>query len=71
MSTRLGMGDGRCLTSFDASKLVNDFIMKKNGIAYEDNYKYRMFLQSGGVSAAALPAKNAACGAPIKFGTKL
>ena len=29
MSTRLGMGDGRCLTSFDSSKLVNDFIMMK------------------------------------------
>jgi hypothetical protein len=67
MSTRLGMGDGRCLTSFDSSKLTNDFIMMKNGIAYEDNYKYRMYLQTYGVEGLQLPNKNAACGAPIPF----
>ena len=60
------MGDGRCLTSYDASKLVNDFIMKKNGIAYEDNFKYRMFLQSTAPESLGLPLVNAACGAPLK-----
>ncbi len=63
------MGDGRCLTSYDASKLMNDFIMKKNGIAYEDNFQYRTFLQRGGVEAVSLPIKNAACGKPLRFGS--
>jgi hypothetical protein len=67
MSTRLGMGDGRCLTSYDSSKLVNDYIMMKNGIAYQDNFKYRMYLQNGGVDALRLPLRNAACGAPLPF----
>jgi len=61
------MGDGRCLTSSDSSRLVNDFVMMKNGIAYQDNYKYRMFLQSQDPSGLSLPAKNGACGAPIPF----
>jgi hypothetical protein len=61
------MGDGRCLTSFDSSKLVNDYIMMKNGIAYQDNFKYRMYLQNGGVDALRLPLRNAACGAPLPF----
>lgn len=68
MSTRLGMADSRCITSFDSSKLMNDFIMMKNGIAYEDNFKYRRFLQNAEVTALPLPAKNSACGAPIRFG---
>jgi hypothetical protein len=67
MSTRLGMGDGRCITSYDSSKLMNDFIMMKNGIAYEDNFKYRRFLQNADVEALSLPAKNSACGRPIRF----
>lgn len=67
MSTRLGMGNGRCLTSYDGSRLANDFVMMKNGIAYQDNYKYRMFLQSQGPSGLSLPAKNSACGSPIPF----
>jgi hypothetical protein len=61
------MGDGRCITSYDSSKLMNDFIMMKNGIAYEDNFKYRRFLQNADVEALSLPAKNAACGRPIRF----
>jgi hypothetical protein len=69
MSTRLGMGDGRCITSYDSSKLMNDFIMMKHGIAYEDNFKYRRLLQNADVSALSLPAKNGACGAPIRFGS--
>lgn len=63
------MADSRCITSFDSSKLMNDFIMMKNGIAYEDNFKYRTFLQENGVAGVSLPTRNAACGAPIKFGT--
>ena len=61
------MGDGRCLTSFDSSKLVNDFIMMKNGIAYQDNFKYRMYLQTSGPDGLRLPLRNAACGAPLPF----
>lgn len=62
------MADSRCLTSFDSSKLVNDFIMMKNGIAYQDNFKYRMYLQSTGVDGLRLPVRNGACGAPLQFG---
>lgn len=62
------MGDGRCLTSYDSSKLTNDFIMMKNGIAYQDNFKYRMFLQTQGVEGLKLPVANSACGSPIYFG---
>lgn len=61
------MGDGRCLTSFDSSRLVNDYIMMKNGIAYQDNFKYRVYLQSTGVDGLRLPLRNAACGAPLPF----
>ena len=68
MSTRLGMADSRCITSFDSSKLMNDFIMMKNGIAYEDGFAYRRFLQNADLVALSLPAKNSACGAPIRFG---
>ncbi len=68
MSTRLGMGDGRCITSYDSSKLMNDYIMLKNGIAYEDNFRYRRFLQTADLQALSLPARNSACGAPIKLG---
>lgn len=45
------MGDGRCLTSFESHRLANDYIMMKNGIPYESNYKYRMYLQNGGIGA--------------------
>lgn len=69
MSTRLGMGDGRCLTSFESARLTNDFIMMKNGINYEDNYKYRMYLQEKGVAGLSLPLRDAACGAPLTMGT--
>lgn len=62
------MADGRCLTSFDASKLANDYIMMKNGIDYQDNFKYRMYLQTMGVSGLNLPARNSACGSPLPFG---
>jgi hypothetical protein len=55
------MADGRCLTSFDSSSIVNDVIMSNNGIAYQDNYKYRSFLQAKGPDAFNLPLQNAAC----------
>ena len=61
MSTRMGMADGRCITSFDSSSIVNDVIMQNNKIDYQDNYKYRTFLQSKGPEALNLPLKNAAC----------
>ena len=48
MSQRLGMADGRCFTLNTASQLLNDHIMHENDISYENNYKYRKFLQSKG-----------------------
>jgi len=35
--------------------------MSKEGIAFQDNYKWRAFLQSKGPEALSLPLKNAAC----------
>lgn len=61
MSVRIGMADGRCITSFDSNRIMNDVIMAKEGIAFQDNYKYRAFLQSKGPEALSLPLKNAAC----------
>jgi hypothetical protein len=55
------MADGRCLTSFDSTNIVNDIIMQKNGISYQDNYAYRQFLQTHGPDALNLPLTNAAC----------
>jgi hypothetical protein len=57
----MGMADGRCLSSFDSTNIVNDIIMQKNGIAYQDNYAYRQFLQNHGPEALNLPLHNAAC----------
>ena len=48
MSQRLGMADGRCFTIGTSSLLLNDFIMKSNGIDYQNNYAYRKFLQAKG-----------------------
>ena len=48
MSTRFGMQDGRCFTVNTASGLLNNYIMKENGISYVDNYSYRQLLQSKG-----------------------
>ena len=50
MSQRLGMADGRCFTIGTSSLLLNDFIMKANGIDYQNNYAYRKFLQANGPS---------------------
>lgn len=60
MSTRLGMGDGRCFTVFDSTRLYNDMIMKKQDITYEDNLSYRRYLQEKGPEAFVVPA-NGAC----------
>ena len=61
MSERIGMADGRCITSFDSNRIMNDALMAKEGIAFQDNYKWRAWLQAKGPEALALPLKNAAC----------
>lgn len=48
MSQRLGMADGRCFTIGTSSRLLNDYVMKANGIQYQDNYRYRQLLQTNG-----------------------
>lgn len=48
MSQRLGMADGRCFTVNSSSQLYNNYLMKKNGVSYEDNYSYRKLLQTKG-----------------------
>jgi hypothetical protein len=35
--------------------------MSENKVAFQDNYKYRSFLQEKGPDAFSLPVKNAAC----------
>jgi hypothetical protein len=61
MSQRYGMADGRCLTEFSSSRILNDQIMAGKNIAFQDNYKYRATLQAEGPQAYNLPVKNAAC----------
>lgn len=63
MSTRLGMGDGRCITMYDSTRLFNDMIMKQQGISYEDNLTYRRYLQEKGPDAFGIPS-NGACQMP-------
>ena len=48
MSQRLGMADGRCFTIGTSAQLLNDYIMKTNGVQYQDNYGYRQLLQQQG-----------------------
>lgn len=48
MSQRLGMADGRCFTINSSTQLLNNYIMKQNGITFEDNYSYRKLLQNQG-----------------------
>jgi len=55
------MADGRCLTEFTSSRILNDEIMASKNIAFQDNYKYRSTLQAQGPEAFSLPVKNAAC----------
>jgi hypothetical protein len=56
------MADGRCITSFDSNRLMNESIMAQQGITPEDNYAYRRFLQAKGPDAINLPLRDAACG---------
>ena len=60
MSTRLGMGDGRCFTVYDSTRLYNDMVMKKQDIHYEDNLSFRRYLQEQGPKAFYVP-QNGAC----------
>jgi len=55
------MADGRCLTEFSSSRILNDQIMAEKQIAFQDNYKYRATLQAEGPEGLSLPVKNAAC----------
>ena len=55
------MADGRCITEFSSSRILNDQLMAENKIAFQDNYKYRSYLQDKGPEAFSLPIKNAAC----------
>lgn len=48
MSQRLGMADGRCFTINTSNQLLNDYIMRQNGVQYVDNYSYRQLLQKQG-----------------------
>ena len=48
MSQRLGMADGRCFTINSSAQLFNNYVMKQNGITFEDNYSYRQLLQKQG-----------------------
>ena len=48
MSQRLGMADGRCFTVNTSAQLLNNYVMKKNNITFEDNYSYRQLLQKQG-----------------------
>ena len=61
MSQRYGMADGRCITEFTSSRILNDQIMAENQVAFQDNYKYRSLLQAKGPDAFNLPLRNAAC----------
>lgn len=61
MSQRYGMADGRCITEFSSSRILNDQIMASKNIAFQDNYKYRATLQAEGPGALNIPLKNAAC----------
>jgi len=61
MSQRYGMADGRCITEFSSSRILNDQIMAEKNIAFQDNYKYRATLQAEGPEGLSLPVRNAAC----------
>lgn len=50
MSQRIGMADGRCFTIYPSSRLLNDYVMQENQIAYQDNYTYRQLLMQRGLA---------------------
>lgn len=45
------MGDGRCFTVYDSTRLYNDMMMQKQNITYEDNLSFRRYLQEKGPDA--------------------
>jgi hypothetical protein len=61
MSQRIGMADGRCITSVDSSRILEDQMRINAGFGVYDNNKYRMYLQEKGPDALKLPLCNAAC----------
>ena len=61
MSQRMGMADGRCFTINTSSQLLNDYVMKQNNIAYEDNYSYRKLLQQKGPELLASDTQVSGC----------
>lgn len=65
MSERIGMADGRCLTSYESNRVMSDLLMAQKSIVPEDNYSFRRFLQQSSPESLQLPLKNAACGGSI------
>jgi hypothetical protein len=61
MSQRMGMADGRCITSFDSNRVMTDTLMQSASINVYDNYKFRQMAQEKGPDAFSLPLRNAAC----------
>jgi hypothetical protein len=61
MSQRIGMADGRCITSFDSNRVMTDMLMQKAHINVYDNYSFRQMAQEKGPEAFKLPLRNAAC----------
>lgn len=61
MSQRIGMADGRCITSFDSNRILTDILMKDAKIGVYDNYAFRQMAQEKGPDAFNLPLRNAAC----------
>jgi len=43
------MADGRCFTIYPASRILNDYVMQQNEIAFQDNYTYRQLLMHNGL----------------------
>lgn len=66
MSQRIGMADGRCITDFVGSRIQFDYLKAKQGIAMDDNNKFRMVLQEKGEEVVGLPICNAACRGPCE-----
>jgi hypothetical protein len=45
MSTRLGMADERCFTTYIPNCYLNDSIARQVGVNIQDGHAYRKFLQ--------------------------
>ena len=77
MSQRLGMADGRCFSINTSAQLFNNYVMKKNGIAFEDNYSYRQLLQKQGpelltqIQDEQVKGKCNACDKPLVDASKI